>query len=178
MEKKKEVLQEIHEYCKSVSTGLGEMFVGYDSWNELADDAEVVGGEIYLLRKKNGEHDYQVLGRQYEPYDRVNDFNNQCVDIFCYDKWEGCTIREVYHTCFKHLLEEAMSKEEDDIDEMVDILKDFASVKKEIRDHLTSDEYILTIDKYLNSDVVERYPMVWFEDVWEYRIALKLPTED
>lgn len=177
MEKKKEVLNEIREYCKSVSTGLGEMFVGYDNWNELADDADVVGGEIYLLRKKNGEHEYQVLGRQYEPYDRVNDFNNKCVDIFRYDDWEGYTIREVYHTCFKHRLEEAMSNDEDGIDDLIDILKDFASVKKEIRDYLTSDEYILTIDEYLNSNVIERYSMVWFEDVYEYRIALKLPDE-
>jgi hypothetical protein len=175
MEKKKEVLNEIREYCKSVSTGLGEMFVGYDTWNEIADDADVVGGEIYLLRKRNGEHEYQVLGRQYEPYDRVNDFADECVDVFQYNENTDELLEDVFDRCFKHRYEDAIYM--NDYNAVKDLTDDFKYCEDMIDDFLTSDAYVLTISEYLNCDVVERYPMVWFEDVYEYRIALKLPDE-
>ena len=175
MEKKKEVLNEIREYCKSVSTGLGEMFVGYDNWNELADDADVVGGEIYLLRKKNGEHEYQVLGRQHEPYDRVNDFADECVAVFKYNENTDELLEDVFDRCFKHRYENAIYM--NDYEAVKDLTEDFKYCEDMIDDFLTSDAYVLTINDFLNCDVVERYSMVWFEDVYEYRIALKLPDE-
>lgn len=175
MEKKKEVLNEIREYCKSVSTGLGEMFVGYDNWNELADDADVVGGEIYLLRKKNGEHEYQVLGRQYKPYDRVNDFADEYVAVFQYYENTEELLEDVFDKCFKHRYEDAIYQ--NDCDAVKDLTDDLKRCEDMINDFFTSDSFILTVDEYLNCDVVERYPMVWFEDVYEYRIALKLPDE-
>lgn len=176
MEKKIEKVNEIREYCKSVSTGLGEMFVGYDNWNELAADADVVGGEIYLLRKKNGEHEYQVLGRQYDKYDRVDDFDNKYVDVFEYNSRDVITLQDVYNRCFDHRYEEALLKR--DFEAFKDLADDFKIIENYIDEYLTSDEYFLTINEYLSPDVVERYPMVWFEDVYEYRIALKLPSVD
>lgn len=175
MEKKIEKVNEIREYCKSVSTGLGEMFVGYDNWNELAADADVVGGEIYLLRKKNGEHEYKVLGRQYDKYDRVDDFDNKCVDVFEYNSRDVITLQDVYNRCFDHRYEEALYHH--DFEAFKDLADDFKIIENYIDEYLTSDEYFLTINEYLSPDVIERYPMVWYEDVYEYRMALKL-TED
>jgi hypothetical protein len=151
------------------------MFVGYDTWNEIADDADVVGGEIYLLRKRNGEHEYQVLGRQYEPYDRVNDFADECVDVFQYNENTDELLEDVFDRCFKHRYEDAIYM--NDYEAVKDLTDDFKYCEDMIDDFLTSDAYVLTISEYLNCDVVERYPMVWFEDVYEYRIALKLPDE-
>jgi hypothetical protein len=175
MKKKIEKMNEIREYCKSVSTSLGKMFIGYDCWNEIDDDANVVDGEIYLLRKKNGEHEYQVLGRQYEPYDRVNDFADECVEIFEYNNHEIATLQDVFNRCFEHRYEDALYRK--DFEAIKDITDDFKRCENYIDEYLTSDEYFLTISEYLTPDVVERYPMVWFEDVYEYRIALKLPED-
>lgn len=169
----------LEEYgYRSVATSVGEMFVGFDNWNELEETAKEVGGEIYLLKKRNGERVYQSLGRQYDKYDRVDDFNDKCVDIFYYDEWEEYTIREVYRTSFRHRLEDAMSNDEDGVEYMLDILKDFKRAKSYIFEFLTSDDYILIINESLSCDVIERYPMIWYDDVYEYRIALKMPAED
>lgn len=176
MEKKDYLLEECG--YRSVATSLGEMFVGYDEWEEMEEMANEVGGEIYLLKKRNGERVYQTLSRQHDKHDRVDDYNDKCVDIFYYDEWEGNTIRDVYHTCFKHRLEEAMSHDEEGVDDIIEILKEFNRAKKYIEDYLTSEDSILTIDEYLSCDVIERYPTIWHEDVYEYRMALKLPTED
>ena len=64
-----------------------------------------------------------------------------------------------------------------DYEAVKDLTEDFKYCEDMIDDFLTSDAYVLTINDFLNCDVVERYPMVWFEDVYEYRIALKLPDE-
>lgn len=176
MEKKKDYLEECG--YRSVATTSGEMFVGYDEWEDLSEIATEVGGEIYLLKKRKGERVYQSLGHEYDKHDRVDDFSDKCVDIFYYDEWEDNTIRDVYHTCFKHRLEDAMSKNEDGVDDMLDIIKDFRRAVEYIKSYLTSDSYILTVDEYLCCDVIERYPTIWYDDVWEYRMALKLPTED
>lgn len=175
MEKKKEVLNEIHEYCKSVSTGLGEMFIGYDEWFDIVDDAEFLDGEIYLLKRRNGERVYQVVCHQYEKYDRINDFNDKCVDVFEYNSQEVITLQDVYNRCFDHRYEEALYHH--DFEAFKDLADDFKRIENYIDEYLTS-EYFLAINEYLSPDVVERYPMVWFEDVYEYRIALKLPSED
>lgn len=176
MEKKKTYLLECG--YRSIATTLGEMFVGFDEWEEISEMANEVGGEIYLLKMRKGERVYQSLGRQYGKHDRVDDFNDKCVDIFYYDEWEYNTIRDVYHTCFKHRLEEAISKDEEGADDMVDILEDFNRAKKYVNEYLTSEDNILIINEYLSCDVIERYPTIWYDDVWEYRMALKLPTGD
>lgn len=171
---KKDYLEECGYISKA--TTLGEMFVGFDEWEELAEMAEDIGGEIYLLKKRKGERVYQSLGRQFDKHDRVDDFNDTCVEVFYYNLWENDTIREVFFRCIQHRLEDAMTKNEDCADDMLDILKDFERAKRYIKDYLTSDKYVLTIDEYLNCDVIERYPTLWYEDVWEYRMALKLPN--
>lgn len=177
MEKKKKQLEEWG--FKSIPTSMGEMFVDHLYWEDLVESANEIGAEIYLLKKRNGERVYQSLGRQFDKYDRVEDFDNKCVDVFFYhDEWEDeDTIKEVFEQCIRHRLEEAMTKGEDGTDDMLDTLKEFDRIKEYIFKYLTSTHFILTIDEYLNCDVIERYPTLWYDDVWEYRMALKL-TED
>ena len=174
--KKKDYLEECGYISKA--TTLGEMFVGFDEWEDLSEMANEVGGEIYLLKKQKGERVYQSLGLQYDKYDRVDDFNDKCVDVFFYhDEWaEEDTIKEVFETCIRHRIEDALTKGEDGTDNMLDTLNDFDRIKEYITEYLTSNSYILTVDEYLSCDVIERYPTIWFEDVWEYRMALKLPN--
>lgn len=174
MEKNKDYLLECG--YRSVATSLGEMFVGFDEWEELSEMAEDIGGEIYLLKKRKGERIYQSLGRQYNKYDRVDVFNDKCVDVFFYhDEWDGeDTIREVFEQCIRPRLEDAFTKGEEGTDDMLDTLNDYDRIKRYIVNYLTSNSYILTVDEYLSCDVIERYPTIWYEDVWEYRMALKL----
>lgn len=163
----------------SIHTSMGEMFADNLDWEDLVETAEEIGAEIYLLKKRNGERVYNVLGQQYDKHDRVDDFNDKCVDVFFYhEEWEEeDTIREVFERCIRHRLEDAMSKGELGTDDMLDILKDFDRIKEYITEYLTSNRFVLTVDEYLNCDVIERYPTLWYDDVYEYSMALKL-TED
>lgn len=178
MEKKKKQLEEWG--FKSIPTSMGEMFADNLDWEDLVDTANEIGGEIYLLKKRNGERVYNVLGQQHYKHDRVDDFNDKCVDVFFFhEEWdEEDTIREVFEQCIRPRLEDALTKGENGTDDMLDTLNDFDRIKKHIVDYLTSNSYILTVDEYLMCDVIERYPTIWYEDVWEYRLALKLSTED
>ena len=173
---KKDYLEECGYISKA--TTLGEMFVGFDEWEELAEMAEDIGGEIYLLKKRKGERVYQSLGRQFDKHDRVDDFNDTCVDVFFYREWdEENTIREVFERCIRHRLEDAMTRGVSGTDDMLDTLNDFDRIKEYITEYLTSNRFVLTVDEYLSCDVIERYPTLWYEDVWEYRMALKLTEE-
>lgn len=177
MEKKKKQLEAWG--FNSIHTSMGEMFADNLYWEELVETAEEIGAEIYLLKKRNGERVYQSLGRQFDKHDRVDDFNDKCVDVFFYhEEWEeDDTIREVFERCIRHRLEDAISKGESGTDDMFDTLNDFDRIKEYITEYLTSNRFVLTVDEYLNCDVIERFPTLWYDDVYEYCMALKL-TED
>lgn len=177
MEKKKKQLEEWG--FKSIPTSMGEMFADNLDWEDLVESANEIGAEIYLLKKRNGERVYQSLGRQFDKHDRVEDFNDKCVEVFFYhDEWdEEDTTREVFEQCIRPHLEYALTKGEEGTDDMLDTLNDFDRIKEYITEYLTSNRFVLTVDEYLICDVIERYPTIWYEDVWEYRMALKLTEE-
>jgi hypothetical protein len=176
MEKKKKQLEEWG--FKSIPTSMGEMYTDHLYWEDLVESANVIGAEIFLLKKRDGERVYQSLGRQFDKHDRVDDFNDKCVDVFFYhEEWEEDTIREVFERCIRHRLEDAMSKGESGTDDMLYTLNDFDRIKKFVEEEFNYDREILIIDEYLSADVIERYPTLWYEDVWEYRMALKLNEE-
>lgn len=177
MEKKKKQLEEWG--FKSIPTSMGEMYTDHLYWEDLVESANEIGAEIYLLKKRDGERVYNVLGQQHDKHDRVDDFNDKCVDVFFYhEEWEEeDTIREVFERCIRHRLEDAMSKGEGGTDDIFNTLKDFDQIKQLIYDEFYCERFVLVIDEYLNCNVIERYPTLWYEDVWEYRMALKL-TED
>lgn len=177
MEKKKKQLEEWG--FKSIHTSMGEMFADNLDWEDLVESANEIGAEIFLLKKRKGEQVYNILGQQHDKHDRVDDFNDKCVDVFFYhEEWEeDDTIREVFERCIRHRLEDAMTRGKSGTDDMLDTLNEFDRIKEYITEYLTSNRFVLTVDEYLNCDVIERFPTLWYDDVYEYCMALKL-TED
>lgn len=177
MEKKKKQLEEWG--FKSIHTSMGEMFADNLYWEDLVETTNEIGAEIYLLKKRDGERVYSVLGQQYDKYDRKEDFNDKCVEIFDYNGYEEWEREELFYDifvrCIRPRLEDAMDR--DDANDMLNTLRDFDRIKKFVERELNHDREILVIDEYLSADVIERYPTWWHEDVWEYRMALRLKED-
>lgn len=173
MEKEKEVMKqqevaELERWCKSVPTNIGEngtMYVRFGDWQEISESAEKTGGEIYMLRKRNGERAYKVLGRQYEPYDRRQDF----ADTFTKGD-------DIYEDCYKAIIIELA--EEGKIGELEELVKN-ASQAIRLCEQLTDDEFLVVCPECGYTTEEHRInPMEWNEDVYEYAFGLFITEEE
>lgn len=167
-EMKQQEIAELEKWSKSVPTNIeenGTMYIRFSDWQEIQESAEKTGGEIYMLRKRNGERQYTVLGRQYEPYDRRRDYD--------YTFAKGDDIYEDYYKAI--IIELAEEGKIGELEEMVE------NASKAICqcEQLTDEEFLVVCPECGHTTEEHRiYPMEWDEDVYEYAFGLFIPSEE
>lgn len=167
-EVRKQEIVELERWCKSVPTNIGEngtMYVRFGDWQEISESAEKTGGEIYMLRKRNGERAYTVLGRQYEPYDRRQDFATT------FSKGD-----DIYEDYYKAIIIEIAN--EGAIGALEGLVKN-ASQAIRLCEQLTDEEFLVVYPECDHTTEEMRiYPMEWNEDVYEYAFGLFITEEE
>lgn len=163
-----------------IATDKGNMYVSFNSFAEIKQMSEKAQGKIYLLRAPSDmasiHSRFQTICELAEPYDRMTDYiNNQEVAslLFAGDYCKSDILRIAYEQCYKSRLERYMTAQIDSMEELNDILRNLHMCGK-IIDYMAKEDFLVVFNS-LDSDIIERYPMNWFNDKFMYYIALALP---
>lgn len=144
--------------------------VGFASYKQAEQIANLYGVEVVSLRRRDGWQFYESLGRAYEDYDMMDVYDCDCNYSIYADADE-----------FVATIDEVMNEaDEDDFDgDYSDFMARMQSLKDRVMDEDTDGRFFLVpCDDWDAYELIDRKAASYSYDVWTYDIALDCSVID